>query len=135
LSHATHHEATGRPRRRLVPLIAGAAAVALAAGSTMALAVPETARAYRPIQSISYDLGSKRAVGYFEQKDGACHLVLMVAEAAAVGTDDTPSAARLRLDLTPGQRASLDSEQGSSIDVTCGDRGETLLVDRGVATD
>ena len=41
------------------------------------------------------------------------------------------SAARLRLELQPGQTAGLDSEEGRSLNFTCGDNAATLLVDAG----
>jgi len=133
LSHSIHPGVSTRSARRLGLALAGAAALGLAAWSLAAQAVPEAGQHYRPIQSISYDLGSKRAVGYFERRSGQCHLVMMVAEASDPGAGPTASAARLRLDLTPGQRMSLDSDQGGSLDVTCGADGETLLVTERVA--
>jgi hypothetical protein len=41
------------------------------------------------------------------------------------------SAARVRLELYPGQMAGLDSEEGRSLNFTCGDNATMLLVDEG----
>lgn len=86
---------------------------------------------YQPVQAISYELGSKRAVGYFSQVASACEVTLMVAEAVDPEVATPTSAARLRLSLEPGQGAALDSEEGQSIDLTCGPRAETLSVRKG----
>jgi hypothetical protein len=48
--------------------------------------------------------------------------------------DDQPlpfTAARVRLILNPGQIAGLDSEEGRSLNFTCGEDATTLLVDVG----
>ena len=86
---------------------------------------------YKPIQAISYELGSKRAVGHFARSDGRCELVLMVAEVVDPGTATPTSAARLRVTLEPGQAAALDSEEGRTIDLTCGPQAKTLSVREG----
>ena len=86
---------------------------------------------YRPIESISYTLGSKKAIGYFSKDAERCNVTLMVAEAVDPDQEMPGSAARLRLALTPGQEAGLDSEEGQSIQMICGSGAETLVVLRG----
>ena len=54
-------------------------------------------RTFEPIQSISYLLGSKRAIGYFEDSEGQCRVTLMIAEAVDPDVAMPTSAARLRL--------------------------------------
>ena len=41
------------------------------------------------------------------------------------------TAARLRVVLNPGQIAGLDSEEGRSLNFTCGDNAAALFVDKG----
>jgi len=41
------------------------------------------------------------------------------------------TAARVRLVLNPGQTAGLDSEEGKSLNFTCGDNAAALFVDKG----
>jgi hypothetical protein len=114
-------------------LVASVAAVATVASSA---AVGDGAKAvYAPRQSISHDLGSKSAIGYFVREAGACQVVLMIAENVDPEVRPMPSAARLRLALRPGQSAGLDSEEGRSIDLTCGDEGATLTVFSGHIAD
>jgi hypothetical protein len=109
-------------------LIASVAVVATVAASATALPGETT---YVPMQAISHDLGSKAAIGYFIREAGACQVVMMIGEKADAEASSTFSAARLRLALLPGQRAGLDSEEGRSIDLSCGEGAETLTVRNG----
>jgi hypothetical protein len=109
-------------------LIASLAAVATVASSATALPGETT---YVPMQAISHDLGSKAAIGYFVREAGACQVVMMIGEKVDAETASMSSAARLRLALLPGQRAGLDSEEGRSIDLTCGEAADTLTVRNG----
>ena len=104
---------------------AGVAAVAAVASNAAPAGDQAT---YKPMQSISHDLGSKSAIGYFLRESGECRIVLMIAEKADPEAGPMPSAARLRLALRPGQGAGLDSADGRSIDLACGDEAATLTV-------
>jgi hypothetical protein len=86
---------------------------------------------FGPIQSIRYDFGSKSMSGYFVEQASACHVMLMVSEATDPEKSPLPSGARVRLVLAPGEVAGLDSEEGRSLNFTCGDGGRTLLVHEG----
>jgi hypothetical protein len=86
---------------------------------------------YRPIQSIRYEFGSKSMSGYFVDEDATCQVTLMISEAGDPEQELPLSAARVRLQLHPGQMAGLDSEEGRSLNFTCGDNAATLLVDAG----
>src|SRR5262245_2434366 len=86
---------------------------------------------YSPVQSISYEFGSKSMSGYFVQQDATCLIMLMVSEKGDPEQDLPPSPTRVRLMLTPGQVAGLDSEEGKSLNITCGEDAATLLVQQG----
>ena len=86
---------------------------------------------YAPIQSISQDFGSKSVRGYFVQRAGACLVTLMVSERSDPDKSLPPSATRIRLVLSPGQIAGLDSEEGRSLNLTCSNGATRLLVDAG----
>jgi hypothetical protein len=86
---------------------------------------------YRPIDSIRYDFGSKSANGYFVQQAARCVLMLMVYEKSDPDEASSNSATRVRLVLNPGQAAGLDSEEGRSLNFTCGDGAAALVVDSG----
>ncbi|MBV9532956.1 MAG: hypothetical protein JO283_18305 [Bradyrhizobium sp.] len=82
---------------------------------------------YLPIQSISYTFGSKIMSGYFVQRNSVCVVTLMIAE--RIDPDlPSPTAARVRVMLDPGQIAGLDSEEGRSLNVACGEDAATLDV-------
>src|ERR1700722_6066806 len=85
---------------------------------------------YRPIQSISYTFGSKIASGYFVQQNSVCRVTLMIAE--KIDPDlPSPTAARVRVMLDPGQVVGFDSDEGRSISLTCGEDAATLVVSYG----
>lgn len=69
--------------------------------------------------------------GYFIQEDRACQVMLMIAEKGDSEISLAPSPTRVRLALNPGQIAGLDSEEGRSLNVTCGADAATLIVDTG----
>ena len=85
---------------------------------------------YLPIQSISYTFGSKIASGYFLQRNSVCLVTLMIAEKTDPDLP-SPTAARVRVMLDPGQVAGLDSEEGRSLSFTCGEDAATLVVSYG----
>ena len=103
-------------------------APAASAGSPSAV---EGKAVFTPIESIRYDFGSKSMSGYFVEQAGACRVMLMVSERTDPEKSPPPSATRVRLVLLPGQIAGLDSEEGWSLNFTCGDRATTLSVDAG----
>jgi hypothetical protein len=82
----------------------------------------------RPIEAISYELGSKRAVGYFEPRDGKCQVTLMIAEAVDPDKASPLSAARLSFPIGQGESAVLASEEGRSMKLTCGAGAQTVAV-------
>jgi hypothetical protein len=111
-------------------LAAGLWACAPTASAGSASAVEDKA-VFAPIESIRYDFGSKSMSGYFVQQAGACHVMLMVSEATDPDKSAPLSGTRVRLVLAPGQIAGLDSEEGRSLNFTCGEGGKTLLVKAG----
>jgi hypothetical protein len=86
---------------------------------------------YRPIDSIRYDFGSKSANGYFVQQAARCVVTLMVYEKPDADAGSSSTATRLRLVLNPGETVGLDSEEGQSLNFTCGDGAAALVVESG----
>jgi hypothetical protein len=115
--------------------LAGAIAVGLLTwvptASSGSPAPAEGESQYLPIQSISYAFGSKSLSGYFVQKSNTCRVVLMISERRDPEEPPAPSAVRVRLVLTPGQIAGLDSVEGRSLNFTCGEGAAKLLVQAG----
>ena len=118
-----------------IPTIAGSIAVSLSAtcptASGESLSQVEGPTRYEPIQSIRYDFGSKSMSGYFLQRESTCLVTLMVIEKSDPEKVQPVTAARVRLMLSPGQIAGLDSDEGRSLNFTCGEGAATLVVDSG----
>lgn len=114
-------------------IFVGTVGISLSASavSSQAQALLDSEGKYAPIQSISYDFGSKSMSGYFVQQAGTCLVMLMVFEKSDPDKSLPPSATRVRLVLNPGQIAGLDSEEGRSLNFTCSEGATTLLVDVG----
>ena len=112
---------------------AGAAVIGLwasAASSQPQTPVKDEAK-YAPIQSIRYDFGSKSMSGYFVDQAAKCVVMLMVSEKSGPDAAASATATRVRLALNPGQTAGLDSEEGRSLNFTCGEGATALVVDVG----
>ena len=86
---------------------------------------------YKPIQSIAYEFGSKAISGYFVAQGSACLVTLMISDRSDPERPSAATAARVRLVLEPGQIAGLDSEEGRSVNFTCGREAKTLVVSTG----
>jgi hypothetical protein len=86
---------------------------------------------FLPVQSISYEFGSKAMSGYFVQEGEVCAVTLMIIEKIDPDRLLLVTAARVRLMLNPGQIAGLDSEEGGSLNITCGTGAATVTVDVG----
>jgi hypothetical protein len=86
---------------------------------------------YAPVQSISYEFGSKAMSGYFVEQSATCVVTLMITEKSDPEGSLAQTPTRVRLELTPGQIVGLDSEEGRSLNFTCGEGATTLSVDVG----
>lgn len=120
---------------RAAPLIAGVMAISAsffgAAALADSLALDDTQRRYMPIQNISQNFGSKSMSGYFISQDTQCLVTLMVIEKSNPEAPPLQTATRVRLMLRPGEVAGLDSEEGRSLNVTCGQEAASLILDVG----
>ena len=69
--------------------------------------------------------------GYFVEQAARCVVMLMVYEKTDADAAPSSTATRVRLVLDPGQTAGLDSDEGRSLNFTCGDGATALMVDSG----
>jgi hypothetical protein len=115
---------------RRVPALLASGCIIAAIGAGAASARMSGPEVFRSKQAMSYTVGSKKAIGYFQSVAGQCQLTLMIAEATDPDVAHAPSAARLSLGMVPGQSVSLGSAEGESIVATCGNGGETIEVKR-----
>jgi hypothetical protein len=112
---------------------AGAVMIGLlaSAASSQPPATPMDEAKYRPIDSIRYDFGSKSANGYFVEQAKKCVVTLMVYEKPDPDAASRSTGTRVRLVLNTGETAGLDSEEGRSLNFTCGEGATALVVDSG----
>ena len=116
-------------RKILITTGAFATCLGVCIPAALAQSVTQKQASYEPLQAISYEFGSKFTSGYFVHHSGKCLVTLMVVEKGA--PEQPYTAARVRLHLNPGQIAGLDSEEGPSLNFTCGADASALLVDTG----
>jgi TPR repeat protein len=116
-------------------IFAGTITVSLSLGASAASGgspTPERSETrYLPIQSISYDFGSKAARGYYVKENDECLVVLMIADKIDPDQSTLVLPTRIRLALRPGQTASLDSEGGPPLTFSCAEAAAALLVTPG----
>src|SRR5947208_2639272 len=94
-----------------------AAAFAIAFTGISAMAGPGMTRAtdpaslltIEPIQGVSFDIGTKRAVSYFLSNDDACQLTLMLAEVANDDEVNGLTATRVTVAVEAGKAAYVDT--------------------------
>ena len=113
--------------------VCGIAGAALIASASSSFADGTSRSVFKPVQNIGYEIGSKRISGYFVKRETTCLVTMMIIDAGSPGSSST-TAARIRLTLNPGQVAGIDSEEGRSINVTCGPDANMVIVDAGASS-
>ena len=73
----------------------------------------------KPLQGVSFDIGTKRAVSYFLSDHDACKLTLMLAEVADDGEVNGLTATRVTIAVEAGKAAHLDTAEGKSLEFMC----------------
>ena len=113
-----------------IPALLAAGSILCVAATGMASAHLSGPSVFHATEAMTYLIGSKRAIGYFLNKDGACQLTLMIAEAVDPDLAQPPSAARMTVSMMPGQSMALGSAEGESMVATCGADGQTIEIKR-----
>jgi hypothetical protein len=115
-----------------IPALLAAGSILCVAATGMASAHLSGPGVFHATEAMTYVIGSKRAVGYFQNVSGKCQLTLMIAEAVDPDVAMPPSAARMSLVMTPGQSLALGSAEGETLTAICGAGGETIEIRRNV---
>jgi hypothetical protein len=115
---------------RRIPALLASGCIIVVTGASLASARMAGPDVFRATEAMSYVIGSKRAIGYFQSAAGKCQVTLMIAEAVDPDVGQAPSAARMSLSMMPGESFALGSVEGESMVATCGAGGETLEVKR-----
>jgi hypothetical protein len=104
-------------------------ATALSALSVGCLGAAHAAETVKPLQGVSFDIGTKHAVSYFLSESGQCRLTVLIAD--AMKGDEVPTDAPVRFDVAVdgGKDARLDTAEGKSLQFTCAPDSQAMIVD------
>lgn len=77
---------------------------------------------------LSFAIGKKQTVSYFENHDGLCKLTLMVGQ--AFNGEDVPdeTAVRFEVRINPARTALFDTAEGKGIEFMCLDGAQAMSV-------
>ncbi|WP_139247769.1 hypothetical protein [Hyphomicrobium sp. CS1GBMeth3] len=73
-----------------------------------------------PGRGVSLHVGGKHAVGYFETRNNACHLTVVVADISGGETGLDSPGTRFVVPVMPGAGVQLDASAGQSAEFFCG---------------
>src|SRR5215470_16656438 len=113
--------------RNFLKFAAASSLLALTAISTPASA-DEMVQNLGPVaanEPILTTVGNQRVIAFYEPDNGHCAVNAIVYDKTDPDTGMT-TAARVRINLAPGQTASIDGAENNSLTLQCGDRGEML---------
>jgi hypothetical protein len=105
--------------RKLAVATAFASILATADLGTLQAADNSPILTMKPLQGISFDVGTKRAASYFLREDGMCKLVLTLAEAPTWDDVSRFTATRFEAAINAGNATRYDSPEGKSLDFAC----------------
>ncbi len=80
---------------------------------------PASALTMKPLQGVSFDIGTKRAVSYFLSDNGACKLTLTLAEVVQDDEVNGLTAARMTVAVEGDKVAHFDTAEGKSLEFKC----------------
>ena len=73
----------------------------------------------KPLQGVSFDIGTKRAVSYFLSDNNACKLTLTLAEVVHDDEVNGLTATRMTVAVEADKAANLDTTEGKSLEFKC----------------
>jgi len=101
----------GLPALAILILVHGTASLMAADVSTI--------QHFKPLHSISIDLGTRRGVGYFLSENGKCRLVVTVADEPNWKDVQTFTATRFEASIPAGQVTHYDAPEGKVLEFAC----------------
>lgn len=107
------------------------AVAALSAGLAMAIATPSMAGqgdyTIKPRQGVSFEVGTKHAVGYYLAEGGICNLTVLMAESNEL--DAVKGAAtRLTIPVIPKRAARIDNAEGKTLQFSCAPSAASMTI-------
>ena len=116
-------------RKRTVLAIAFTGASAMAGYGMTRAANPVLPLTLKPLQGVSFDLGTKRTVSYFLSDDNACKLTLTQAEVIQDDEVNSLTAARMTVAVEVGKVAQFNVAEGKSLEFKCEAGAQAMSVD------
>ena len=110
----------------LKKILVGTAFAAVLSLSTTAATQAADAMTMKPLQALSFDVATKHAVAYFLSDNGACKLVLTVAEAANADDASKFVATRFEAAVNAGKATRFDASAGKTLEFAC--QADTLAM-------
>jgi len=103
----------------LTKIIAGTAFAAVLSLSTAAATQAADEMTMKPLQGVSFDVESKRAVSYYLNDAGTCKLVLTLAGEPDLGEVASFTATRFEAAIGAGKMARFVVGEGKSLEFAC----------------
>jgi hypothetical protein len=107
-----------RRRKRAVFVIGFVGIAATASLGTAQAAELASPLTMKPLQGVSFDIGTKRAVSYFLSDGNSCKLTLMLAEVVH-GDEVSGLTTRVTVAIEAGKAAQLDTAEGRTLEFKC----------------
>jgi hypothetical protein len=108
-----------RRRKRAAFVIAFAGISATAGLGTTQAADPTSPLTMKPLQGVSFDIGTKRAASYFLSDEDSCKLTLTLAEVVHGDEVNDLTTIRVTVAIEAGKAAHLDTAEGKSLEFKC----------------
>ena len=118
-----------RRRKRGVFVIAFVGISATASLGTAQATDPASPLTMKPLQGVSFDIGTKRAVSYFLSDGNSCKLTLMLAEVVHGDEVNGPTTTRVTVAIEAGKAAHLDTVEGKTLEFKCQDGAHAMRVE------
>lgn len=104
-------------------IVAAALSVIFCVAHFAAAQAAEGAQTLKPLQGVSFHVGSKHAVGYYLNDSSTCKLVLTLAD------DANYAPTRFEAAIQAGTSTRYDMAQGKSLEFACQADGQTMRID------
>lgn len=111
-------------------LIAATITAALSLSTTGALRAADAppVLTMKPLQGVSFDIGTKHSVSYFLNDSGQCKLVLTLADDPSWGDVPSFTAIRFEAAIPPGKTTRYNSGEGDAVEFACQADAQTMSV-------
>ena len=83
----------------------------------------------KPLQGVSFDIGTKRAVSYFLSDNNACKLTLTLAEVVHDDEVNGLTATRMTVAVEADKAANLDTTEGKSLEFKCQPGAQVMRIE------